>query len=424
MTGRKKRISMKKIPVTIPYFTDEESEATKEVLASGWVAQGPKGAEFEKVIAEHEGVREGVATTSCTSALHLAMAALGMKQGMDVFVPAFTFVATANAVVETGAVPVMTDILQETFNIDTEALRKKIESDYEEKDGRLFNKENGNELWGIVPVHEFGLCCDIKAVNELAKKYRLKVVEDAACALGAKVGDIHQGAFGNPSCISFHPRKSITTGEGGMVLTDDEQLAVRMRELRSHGNSISAAARHQGKGFLLPEYNEAGYNYRMTDIQAAVGLAQAKKLDYIIEEKRKRAKRYDRLLSEKVPELTVPVEPAGYYHTYQSYVCMLDYKKTGCGDVAAGGRFRNQMLQVLEERGIATRQGTHAVHTLGYYRNRFGYQPEDYPNAYACDQLSITLPLYVQMEDEDQDRVVEEIRTVLDELTGGSYADH
>lgn len=407
---------MNKIPVTIPYFTEEEAEAAREVLASGWVAQGPKGVEFEKVIAEHEGVKEGVATTSCTSALHLAMAASGMKQGMDVFVPAFTFVATANAVVETGATPVMIDILQETFNIDVKEVESRIVSDYEQKDGKLYNKENGNELWGIVPVHEFGLCCNIEAVNAIAKKYQLKVVEDAACALGAKIGETHQGAFGNPSCISFHPRKSITTGEGGMVLTDDEALAVRMRELRSHGNSISAAARHQGKGFLLPEFNEAGYNYRMTDIQAAIGLAQAKKLDYIVEEKRRRAKLYNELITEKIPEFIVPTEPEGYFHTYQSYVCMLDYKKLGCADVAAGGKFRNELLQILEERGIATRQGTHAVHMLGYYKNRFGYKPEDYPNAYACDHLSITLPLYVQMSDEDQVRVVEEIRRVFDEL--------
>lgn len=406
---------MNKIPVTIPYFTEEEAEAAKEVLASGWVAQGPKGVEFEKAIAGHEGVKEGVATTSCTSALHLAMAASGMKQGMDVFVPAFTFVATANAVVETGATPVFIDILRETFNIDVKAVKERIASDYEQKNDKFYNKQNGNELWGIVPVHEFGLCCEIEELNAIAKTYGLKIIEDAACALGAKIGQTHEGAFGNPSCISFHPRKSITTGEGGMVLTDDEALAVRMRELRSHGNSISAAARHEGKGFLLPEFNEAGYNYRMTDIQAAIGLAQTKKLDYIIEEKRKRAKRYDRLLTEKVPEFIVPAEPEGYFHTYQSYVCMLDDKRLGCEDVAAGGKFRNELLQVLEERGIATRQGTHAVHMLGYYKNRFGYQPEDYPNAYACDHLSITLPLYVQMSDEDQIRVVEEIRRVFDE---------
>lgn len=409
--------TLKKIPVTIPYFSDAEMEAVKAVLDSGWVAQGPKGAEFEKVIAEHEGIKEGVATTSCTSALHLAMAASGMGAGMDAIVPAFTFVATANAVVETGAVPVFVDIHQQTFNIDTAAIEDKIKSDYVEKEGVWLNKKSGNKLWGIVPVHEFGLCCDIREVNEIASTYHLRVVEDAACALGAKIGDTHEGAFGNPSCISFHPRKSITTGEGGMVLTDDTALAERMKELRSHGNSVSAAARHQGKGFLLPEYNEAGYNYRMTDIQAAIGLAQAQKLDGIIEDKRRKAAVYDRLIAEKTPELITPFVPEGYYHTYQSYVCMLDYSRLGCENVKAGGEFRNTMLQTLEERGIATRQGTHAVHMLGYYKNRFGYCPEDYPNAYACDHLSITLPLYVQMTEEDQNRVVDEIRRVLDQMT-------
>lgn len=405
---------MRKIPVTIPYFTDDELKEVGKVLDSGWVAQGPTVAKFEAAIAEHECVKHGVAVTSCTTALHLVMAAMGLTSGMDAIAPSFTFVATANAIVQTGATPVLVDIQQETFNIDVEKLRVKIESDYEKQGGKLVNKETGNVLWGIVPVHEFGLCCDIIKVNELAKEYNLKVVEDAACALGAKIGDVHEGAFGNPSCISFHPRKSITTGEGGMVLTDDDALAKRMKELRTHGSTVSADARHQGKGFLLPEFNEAGYNYRMTDIQAAIGLAQAEKFEYIIEEKRKRAARYNELIKEQLPEFITPTVPEGYYHTYQSYVCMLDIKKLGISSTAEGGEFRNQLLQKLEDLGIATRQGTHAVHMLGYYKNRFGYKPEDLPNAYACDHLSITLPLYIQMTDDDQDYVVKTIREVLD----------
>lgn len=407
---------MKKIPVTIPYFTEEEEKEVIDVLRSGWVAQGPRGVEFEKQIAEHEGVKYGIATTSCTSALHLAMATSGLTTGMDAMAPAFTFVATTNAIIECGATPILIDIHQETFNIDVDLIQKKIDSDYEFINGKLINKETKNVLWGIVPVHEFGLCCDILKVNEIAKKYNLKVVEDAACALGAKIGDIHEGAFGNPSCVSFHPRKSITTGEGGMVLTDDEELATRMRELRSHGNSISAAARHNAKGFLLPEYNEAGYNYRMTDIQAGIGLIQIKKLEYIMDEKRRRAALYDSIIAEKLPEFITPMVPDGYYHSYQSYVCMLDYKALGCKDVKEGGEYRNRMLQTLEDMGIATRQGTHAVHMLGYYKNRFGFVPEDLPNAYACDHLSITLPLYVQMTDDDQRYVVEKIRKVIDEM--------
>lgn len=406
---------MKNLPVTIPYFTDEELKNVEKVLASGWVAQGPMVAEFEKAIAAHEGIQQGVATTSCTSALHLAMVVEGLKEGMDAIAPSFTFVATANAIVETGATPILVDIHQETFNIDFEKVKKLIPDKYEKKDGLLLNKKTGNTLWGIVPVHEFGLCCDILEINKLAEEYGLKVIEDAACALGAKIGDVHQGGFGNPSCVSFHPRKSITTGEGGMILTNDTASAKRMRELRTHGSTVSADARHKGKGFLLPEFNEAGFNYRMTDIQAAVGLAQVQKLDYIIEEKRKRANIYDELIQQYLPEFITPSVPEGYYHTYQSYVCMLNLKELNLASTAEGGQYRNMLLQKLEDIGIATRQGTHAVHMLGYYRNRFGYKPEDLPNAYACDHLSITLPLYVQMTDEDQEYVVKTIRKTIDE---------
>lgn len=216
---------MKKIPVTKPYFTEKELLLVKEAMDSGWVAQGPKVAEFEKKIALHEKVAEGVATTSCTTALHLAMKVQGMKEGMDVIAPAFTFVATENAIVETGAVPVMVDIKRETFNIDPEQIEMTIQTKYRRESGKLVNKESGNILWGIVPVHEFGLCCEIEEINRIAEKYELQVIEDAACALGAKIGETHQGGFGNTSCISFHPRKSITTGEGGMILTDDPELA-------------------------------------------------------------------------------------------------------------------------------------------------------------------------------------------------------
>lgn len=407
---------MKKIPVTKPYFTEEEIRLMQESLDSGWVAQGPKVAEFERKIAAHEKVAEGVATTSCTTALHLAMAAQGMKAGMDVIAPAFTFVATENAIVATGATPVIVDIKRETFNIDPAKVEEIIRSGYHTQDGKMVNKENGNVLWGIVPVHEFGLCCEIGEINRIAEKYDLQVIEDAACALGAKIGEKHQGGFGNTSCISFHPRKSITTGEGGMVLTDNVALAKRMRELRTHGSTVSADARDKGKGFLLPEFNEAGYNYRMTDIQGAMGLAQIEKLDFIISEKRNGASRYNELLPQIVPELITPIEDTGYFHTYQSYVCMLDEDSLGLRTTAEVGVFRNELLQRLENQGIATRQGTHAVHMLGYYKNRFGYKPEDMPNAYACDCMSITLPLYVGITEEEQRYVATTMRKTIDEM--------
>lgn len=408
--------NIRKIPVTKPYFDGEEQAMAAAAIESGWVAQGPRVAEFEKQVAAHEGISEGVATTSCTTALHLAMISQGMTIGMDAIVPAFTFVATGNAVVATGATPVLVDIHQETFNIDTDKIKQIIDEQYKEKNGKLCNVKTGNILWGIVPVHEFGLCCDIEKVNAIAKEYNLQVIEDAACALGARIGNKHQGAFGNTSCISFHPRKSITTGEGGMILTDDAALAKRMRELRTHGSTISADARDKGMGFLLPEFNEAGYNYRMTDIQGAIGLAQIKKLDYIIEEKRKCANLYNMMIAENLKEFITPVEPHGYFHTYQSYVCMLDIKHMGISNIEEGGKYRNNLLQKLENKGIATRQGTHAIHLLGYYKNRFGFVPEDYINAYACDRLSITLPLYVGMSDDEQRYVIECISKMIDEM--------
>lgn len=407
---------MNKYPVTKPYFDEEEFLLISDSLNSGWVAQGPKVTAFEKEVAAHEGVAEGVATTSCTTSLHLAMVAQGLGEGMDAIAPAFTFVATENAITMTGATPVMVDIDRETFNIDVNALQKIIEDQYILKGDQLLNKKSGNVLWGIVPVHEFGLCCDIYSINRMAKEYHLQVIEDAACALGAKIGETHQGAFGNTSCVSFHPRKSITTGEGGMILTDDTVLARRMRELRTHGSTVSADARDKSHGFLLPEFPEAGYNYRMTDIQGAMGLAQIKKLDYIIGEKRKAAANYNDLIAKNLPEFIMPVEPEGYFHTYQSYVCMLNENYLGFSSIEAGGNYRNALLQKLEEMGIATRQGTHAVHTLGYYKNKFGYLPEDYDNAYACDRLSITLPLYVGMTIEDQEYIVDMIRKTMNSM--------
>lgn len=407
---------MKKYPVTKPYFSEEEFALISDTLESGWVAQGPKVAAFEREIANHEKVAEGVATTSCTTALHLAMVAQGLGSGMDVLVPAFTFVATENAIIMTGATPVMVDIDRRTFNIDVSDLRKTIEDKYQFKEGKLINRDSGSILWGIVPVHEFGLCCDIHAINKIAKEFDLQIIEDAACALGAQIEETHQGAFGNTSCISFHPRKSITTGEGGMILTDDISLAKRMRELRTHGSTVSADVRDKANGFLLPEFPEAGYNYRMTDIQGAMGLAQVKKLDYIIDEKRKSAACYNKLIAAMLPEFITPLEPDGYFHTYQSYVCMLDENYLGFSSIEDGGVYRNALLRRLEEAGISTRQGTHAVHMLGYYANRFGYVPEDYINAYACDRLSITLPLYVGMVEEDQKYIVKVIRETMDDM--------
>lgn len=404
---------MRKIPVTIPYFSADEREMVDKALNSGWVAQGPMVAEFEKAVAAHEGVKNGVATTSCTTALHLALLLLGVKAGMDVIVPSFTFVATVNSIVYTHAEPVLADIYKSTYNISIENVLELIQKNYIDKNGKLLNKKNGNILWGIITVHQFGLCSNIHMLSNIAQKYGLKILEDSACAIGAKINETHEGGFGNLSCLSFHPRKAITTGEGGMILTDNDEMATRLRALRTHGASVSADARHAGKGFLLPEFNEIGYNYRMNDIQAAVGLAQVKKIDWLIETRRSKSQLYNKLINENLKFLIIPEVPENYYHTYQSYVCMLNKEYFNFKDVEEAGIFRNKLLFELEMLGISTRQGTHAVHLLGYYKNKYGYKPSDIPNAYECDRMSITLPLYAQMQDDDQEYVVSTIKKLL-----------
>ena len=394
------------IPVIIPYTDHRETEEIDKVVASGWVAQGRKVAEFEEAVAAHEGIKHGIATTSCTTALHLVMHALGINHGQDVIVPSFTFVASANSIVHTGANPRFVDVVPETFCIDPASVRSSIDSDYDHKNGKFVHKRYGTVLTAILAVHQFGLCADTPVLSKLAAEYGLMMIEDSACALGARVGNIHPGSFGNPSCLSFHPRKSITTGEGGMILTDNDELADRLKGLRSHGASASEIARHNSHGFLLPSFDTIGYNYRMTDIQAAMGIAQMEKLDYILKTRRQKAERYNELLKD-IEWLAAPTEPSGYYHTYQSYVCMLKLKGLAPTE---GGEKRDRLLTILAEKGIATRQGTHASHTLECYKKRYGIKPEALPNSYACDKLSVTLPLYVQMSDIEQDYVIKQLK--------------
>ena len=400
---------MRKIPIMKPYFDDEEAKAAAEALASGWVAQGPRVAEFEKAVAKHEGCAFGVAATNCTTALHLLMVAMGFGPGQDVIVPSFTFVATGNAVEYTGATAVLADVDPITFNINVSLLDDFVAERYEQRENGWYNRKTGNRLSGIVPVNEFGLCADIPAVNAFAARYGLKVIEDSACALGAKIGETHQGGFGNPSAVSFHPRKSISTGEGGMALINDPELAEHVRQLRSHAASVSADQRNSGKGYLLPEFNELGFNYRMTDIQGAIGCAQIRKLDFITARRTELAHRYDRLLPEAVPWVRTPFVPDGFTHIYQTYCTMVIPEAVNCRTVDEAHAFRNEWMDRLEQNGIATRQGTHALHILGYYAGKYGYKPADLPGAYACDRLSLAIPLYVEMSEDDQDYVIEQM---------------
>jgi len=375
------------IQIALPSIGDEEWHAVREPLQSGWLTQGPKVSAFEKAFAERHGVRHALAVTSCTTALHLALASLGIGPGDEVIVPAFTWVATANAVLYCGATPVLCDVDPLTYNVSVESLLAKVTP----------------RTKAVIPVHLFGLCAPIDDLRR-ALPAHVSIVEDAACAAGAALGDRSAGGLGDFGCFSFHPRKSITTGEGGMLTTNDDALAARAQILRSHGASISEEQRHAGpQPYLLPDFDELGFNYRMTDLQAAVGLVQLTKLDAFIDERTRWADYYREALAE-LPWLRQPAKPQAGRHALQAYVTTIDPERAPLP--------RNVLMARLHEVGVATRPGTHAVHMLGYYRDRFGYRPDDFPGARDCERNTMAIPLHNRMSEDDYAYVVECIRAI------------
>jgi dTDP-4-amino-4,6-dideoxygalactose transaminase len=399
-----KTTSYPDIPITKPVFDQAEVDAIQEVLRSGWVVQGPQVARFEQMMAEFTGSRFAVATTSGTTALHLALCAAGIGSGDEVLLPSFTFIATANAVEYTGARPVFVDIDLDTFTMDPSLLEQAL--------------ARRRSTRCVVPVSLFGLCADMNAINTMAGKHNLTVIEDAACGLSAFRDGHHAGTEALAGCFSFHPRKAVTTGEGGMVITDNAQLADKIVRMRDHGASQTDLERHFSEGgSLLPDYDMLGYNYRMTDIQGALGVVQMGKVRTVLDQRREAAIRYDQLLKD-ASFLRLPHTPEGMIHAYQSYVCLFgadqfDFGAAESPDwelVARLNRDRNRMMARLEAEGIAVRQGTHAVHTLGYYRNKYGIAPHDYPNSLIADRLSVTLPLYAGMSEKTQMRVVDALQ--------------
>jgi perosamine synthetase len=386
------------IPITKPFFGPEELQAVQRPLETGWVVQGPYTQQFEEKFAAFTGSHSAIATSSCTTALHIAVAMLGLQPGDEVIVPAFTWVSTANVVEYLGAKPVFCDIDLRTFNIDLQHLAALITS----------------RTVGIIPVHLFGLCADMQAVLDIARQHHLWVVEDAACALGAWYHGRHAGTLGDVGCFSFHPRKSVTTGEGGMITTARDDLGRLARALRDHGASRSDLTRHEGKAaFLLAEYNYLGFNYRMTDIQAALGCVQMDRAKWILAERARRALLYDDMLR-AVEWLETPLVPEGYIHGYQAYVCLFCPTEPTIDNVEQLHQRRNKLMMRLEAKGIATRQGTHAPVILGYYAEKYGLHPAQFPRAYLADRLSLTLPLYVQMTEAEQAEVCRSLREEFD----------
>lgn len=391
------------IPITKTIFGDEEKEAIVKPLETGWVVQGPNVAKFQNMFADFTGSKYAHAASNCTTALHLGLEAMNITKGDKVIVPSFTYVASANAVEYTGAEVVFCDIDLKTFNIDETKLEEIIKKD--------------SSIKAIMPVNLFGLCANMPYIMELAKKYNLKVIEDSACGFDGWIGDKHSGTFGDCGCFSFHPRKSICTGEGGMLITNNEDIASNVSQLKDHGASKSDLQRHKEKGgSLLPDFTMRGYNYRMTDMQGALGVCQMDRKEYIMNGRREVASKYDIVLKD-ISQLLTPYIPENYKHGYQSYVCIFtdgeDISNLTKEQIDSINIKRNIFMEKLEEMTIATRQGTHAVHTLGYYKNKNNFKDEDFLMSYAADRLSIALPLYAGMTNEEFDYVISNVKEAL-----------
>lgn len=381
------------IPITRAVFDESDLAMIQEPLKSGWVVQGPYVKRFEDLFAEMTGAPHAVAVSSCTTALHVSVAALGLQPGDEVLVPAFTWIATPNCVEYMGARPVFVDVDLRTFNIDPAQIERHITP----------------RTRGIIPVHLFGLSAEMEPILEIARRHNLWVVEDAACGFDSWYQGRHVGTMGEFGCFSFHPRKAITTGEGGMITTADGARASLSRTLRDHGASRSDLERHEQQySFLLAEYHHVGYNYRMTDIQGALGVSQMQKAARIMAGRRAGAERYRELLRD-IEWLQLPYEHPECVHGYQSYVCLFQPEVPSLKSCERIFTRRNALMAALEEKGIITRQGTHAPAHLHYYAGKYGIRPADYPNAYMAERISITLPLYAQMTSDESAEVVEQL---------------
>jgi len=382
-----------KIPISRTDLSETEINSVLEPLGTGWLVQGPKVREFEEKWSAFTEARNSIAVTSCTSALHLSLAALGFGSGDEAIVPAFTWISTANVIEHLGGKVVFCDIDLKSFNLDLDQIESKISPNTK----------------AILPVHLFGLPVNMEPVLALAKKHDLWVVEDAACGFGSRFKEKHVGTFGHTGCFSFHPRKAITTGEGGMITTDDDLLAEKLRRLRDHGAAMTDLQRHLGpRPYLLADHPEAGYNHRMTDLQGALGAAQMYRAGDIVAKRQSLARKYDQAF-ESLGWLRTPLVHHDQEHGYQSYPCLFMPLEIERGNITETNHLRNQWMDHLQKNGISTRPATHAIHLLNFYQEKYQLKPEDFPNAYAADQCSISLPLFHGLTEEEQLYVIDKV---------------
>jgi perosamine synthetase len=371
----------RKIPVMIPLLGEEEALAAADAVRSGWVAQGPRVAEFERAFAAVVGAAHGVAVSSCTTGLHLALIAAGVQAGDEVIVPSLSFIATANAARYIGATPVFADVELATGNLTVETI----------------DAVRTPRTRAIVAVHQGGVPFDVRALRAAAAEWGIALVEDAACAAGSTAYGQPVGVGSLISAWSFHPRKLITTGEGGMITVDDADVATRLRRLREHGMNVSAADRHASAQPVLESYLETAYNYRLTDIQAAVGLVQLGRLDGIVAQRRAIAARYQELLAD-IEELVPVRDPAHGQTNYQSFWVLFE---PGLGVT------RDEALAELAANGVSARRGIMAAHLEPAYA---GVDHIALPNTERITKESLILPVHHALTEDDQDHVVAVLR--------------